>query len=98
MEALNDHFPCISGAEKPLESLSTTIPKISPSSFFAQTTAMSATGEFVIHIFAPFKIRQSPSSLTFVTIPAGFEPKSGSVSPKHPISSPAPNFGKYFFF
>ncbi len=42
------------GVEKPGVSRSTTKPRILPSSL-AQTTAISATGELVIHILAPFR-------------------------------------------
>ena len=40
----------------------------------AQTTAISANGEFEIHILAPFKITWSPASLKLVSMPAGSEP------------------------
>src|SRR5690606_15218237 len=53
--ALRLHFPCVSGVENPLYPLSTINPLISPFSSFAQTTAISANGELLIHIFAPFK-------------------------------------------
>ena len=76
---------------------STTNPRISPFSSFAQTTAKSAKGAFEIHILAPFKITWSPASLKLVTIPAGLDPWSGSVKPKHPIHSPEANLGRYFF-
>ena len=48
----SDSLPSIFGVEKPLVPRSTMKPRILPSSF-AHTTAMSATGELVIHIFAP---------------------------------------------
>jgi hypothetical protein len=43
----------------------------------------------VIHIFEPLRIQSEPSRLAVVRIPPGLEPKSGSVSPKQPINSPA---------
>jgi hypothetical protein len=60
-----------------------------PSSVRAQTTATSATGAFVIHIFPPWRIQSSPSRVARVFIEPGSEPWSCSVSPKHPIDSPA---------
>ena len=74
MEALSDHFPFISGAEKPGIPFSTIIPFIIPFSSFAHTTAMSARGELVIHILDPFNITSSPSSTILVNIPEGFDP------------------------
>ena len=50
---------------------------------------MSATDPLVIHILVPLSTHSSPSRLARVRIPAGLEPKSGSVSPKQPIASPA---------
>ena len=55
MEARSDSLPSIFGVEKPLVPRSTMKPRILPSSF-AQTTAMSATGELVIQIFAPVRL------------------------------------------
>ena len=69
-------------------SVGTTKPRI-PSSVPAQTTATSATEPLVIHILVPLSTQPSPSRLAVVRIPAGLEPKSGSVSPKQPIASPA---------
>lgn len=63
-------------------------PLIYPSSSFAQTTNTSAIGELVIHVFVPL-ITQYPSlCFACVFIPAGSEPASGSVNPKHPTNSP----------
>ena len=50
---------------------------------------MSATEPLVIHILLPFSTQSSPSGLARVRMPAGFDPKSASVSPKQPIASPA---------
>ena len=91
-EARSDSFCVISGAEKPGVSVGTTKPRM-PSSVRAQTTATSATEPFVIHILVPSStqsLRSSPgvSRRARVRIPPGSDPKSGSVSPKHPISSP----------
>ena len=44
---------------------------------------------FVIHIFVPETIQSSPSRRARVRIAPGSLPASGSVSPKHPIASPA---------
>src|SRR5216684_1232652 len=56
-----------------------------PSSARAHTTATSARVPFVIQVFSPFSTQPSPSLRAFVRMPAGFEPKSGSVSPKQPV-------------
>ena len=47
----------------------------------------------MIHALAPFRTNESPSFLATVRIPPGFEPKSGSVSPKQPIASAFASFG-----
>ena len=51
-----------------------------------------------MHVFDPF--RQKPPSTFFanVRMPAGSDPASGSVNPKHPIHSPLVSFGRYFSF
>ena len=59
-----------------------------PSSVRAQTTAISATPPLVIHVFSPFSTQESPSRRAVVRMPAGFEPKSGSVRPKQPMAWP----------
>ena len=97
-EALNDHLLWVSGVEKPSMPLSTITPCILLFSSLAHTIAMSANGEFEIHILDPFNIIWSPWSLKLVIIPPGFEPWSGSVSPKHPIISPVASLGKNFSF
>ena len=51
-EVRSESFPSIFGVDSPLLPRSTRNPRIFPSSF-AQTTAMSATGEFEIHILVP---------------------------------------------
>ncbi len=51
--------------------------------------ATSATEPLVIHILVPSSTQSSPSRRARVRMPAGSEPKSGSVSPKQPITSPA---------
>ena len=63
-EALSDHLLWVSGVEKPSIPLSTIRPWMRPSSFLAQTTAMSAKGEFDIQSLAPFSRKWSPSSIT----------------------------------
>ncbi len=62
---------------------------ILPSSVRAQTIATSAIEPFVIHIFVPFNTQSEPSRFAIVRIEPGSDPASGSVSPKHPIASPA---------
>ena len=83
---------------KPFIPLSRIKPLIaSPCSFdFAQTTNTSAIGEFEIHILEPDKEYPPFTLLAVVFIELGSEPASGSVNPKHPISSPEASLGKYF--
>ena len=73
-----------------------------PSSVCAQMVATSARLPLVIHIFVPL-ITQSPSApgpdrRARVRIPAGFEPKSASVSPKQPMASPDASRGSHCCF
>ena len=84
-------------AEKPGVSVGTRNPRM-PSSVWAQTTAMSAIEPFVIHIFEPFSTHPSPSRLADVRMWFGSLPKSASVSPKHPITSPVAIFGSQCCF
>ena len=90
------------GAEKPTVSVGTTKPRIprfpSASSVRAHTIATSATEPLVIHILVPFSTHSSPSRLALVRMPPGLEPKSDSVSPKHPIASPAAIRGSHSCF
>jgi hypothetical protein len=60
--------------------------------------ATSATDPLVIHIFVPLITQSSPSRLARVRIPAGLEPKSGSVSPKQPMASPVAIRGSQVVF
>jgi hypothetical protein len=69
-----------------------------PSSVCAHTTATSETEPLVIHILVPFSTQSPPSRLALVRMPAGSEPKSGSVRPKQPIRSPAAMAGSHSFF
>ncbi len=69
-----------------------------PSSVRAQTTATSATPPLVIQVFSPLSTQPSPSRRAVVRMPAGFEPKSGSVSPKQPIAWPRCRRGSHRFF
>ena len=64
----------------------------------AQTVATSAMEAFVIHIFVPFKTQPSDVFFAVVIIPPGFDPWSGSVSPKHPIFSPVASLGSHSCF
>ena len=73
MEARRLSFPSIFGVEKPSKDRSTMKPRIVPSSF-AHTTARSAMGELVIHIFAPLRIKPPSTGLAFVTMEDGSEP------------------------
>ena len=97
-DARSDHLPFISGAEKPGVPRSTRKPRM-PSSVCAHTTATSAIEPLVIHIFAPSRRHRPPASRTArVRMPAGFEPKSGSVSPKQPMASPRASRGSQWSF
>src|ERR1043165_671207 len=53
---------------------------------------------FVIQVFSPFRTHAAPSRRAVVRIPAGFEPKSGSVNPKQPKTSPDGRGGSHFDF
>ena len=53
-----------------------------PSSVRAQTTARSAIEPLVIQVFSPLITQFDPLRTARVRIPAGFDPKSGSVNPK----------------
>ncbi len=81
-------------AEKPFAPRGTRKPAM-PSSVRAQTVATSAMLPLVIHILLPVRIQSEPSRTARVRIPAGFEPKSGSVSAKQPIASPAASLGSH---
>ena len=69
-----------------------TMKRMSPSSL-AQTTARSAIGELVIHIFAPLRTT-TVYRLRISHHTARSEPWSGSVRPKQPTHSPVASFGK----
>src|SRR5689334_13230748 len=87
-EARRLHFPCVVGVENPSIPLSTTSPRTSPASSFAQTTATWEKGALLIHIFAPLRTTWSPASRIFVNILLGSLPWLGSVRPKQPSHSP----------
>jgi hypothetical protein len=72
------------------------VSSISP--VLAQTMAMFAVEPLVIHILAPFSTYPSSVFWARVIIPPGLEPKSGSVRPKQPITSPAAMRGRYSRF
>ena len=91
-EARMDSLPWMSEEVKPGVPRSTRKPRM-PSSARAHTTATSATLPLVIQVFSPFRIH-APSCRARVSIPAGFDPKPGSVSPKQPIASPDCSFGQ----
>jgi hypothetical protein len=88
IDARSDSLRWMSRVLKPCVSVGTTNPR-TPSSVRAHTTATSATPPFVIHIFVPLRIQSLPSRRARVRMLAGSDPKSGSVSPKQPIASPA---------
>ena len=95
-EARRLNLPLIFGALSPVMPFSTIKPRITSSSVFAQTTKTSAIGELVIHILAPLSTPAAGATFARVVIPAGSEPRSGSVRPKQPTHSPEASFGKYF--
>src|SRR5271169_902101 len=103
-EARSDHFPWMSSALNPGRLVSTRNPRIvSPSplppssSTLAQITATSAIEPDVIHIFSPFSTYSLPTFFARVRMPPGFDPKSGSVNPKHPSFSPFCSAGNQVF-
>ena len=60
-----------------------------PCAVLAQMIETVACEPLVIHILVPLSTTSRPcSSRAVVIMPPGFEPKSGSVSPKQPISCP----------
>ncbi len=69
-----------------------------PSSVRAHTVATSAMLPLVIHILVPLRTQSSPSRTARVRMPAGLEPKSGSVRPKQPIAVPAASSGSHCCF
>src|SRR5882762_10784673 len=68
------HFPWVVGVENPSIPLSTTRPRITPSSSLAQTTATVEKGALLIHILLPFRMTWSPASLKLLSIPLGSLP------------------------
>ena len=86
-EARSESLRWMSLAVNPGESVGTRKPRI-PSSVLAHTTARSAIPPLVIHIFVPESTQSSPSLRAAVRIRPGSEPTSGSVRPKHPMTSP----------
>src|ERR1035441_5763140 len=80
----------MSSALNPGRSVSTRNPRILSfsSSTLAQMIATSAIVPEVIHIFSPLITYSLPTFLVRVRMPPGFDPKSGSVRPKHPSFSP----------
>src|SRR2546426_2369454 len=91
-DARSENFPMCKAVENPGVPFSTTKPRMVPSAL-AHTTATSAMEPLVIHDFAPLRIQESPSRRALVRIAPGFDPKSGSVSPKQPMLSPEASFG-----
>ena len=64
----------------------------------AQMIATVACDPFVIHILVPLSTHPSAVSRAVVIKPPGLDPKSGSVSPKQPISCPPASSGSQCFF
>ena len=81
----------------PARSRSTMKPMI-PSGPLAQTIATSATCALVIQSLRPETDQPFAVRTARVSIPPGSLPCSGSVRPKHPITSPAAIFGSHFCF
>ena len=97
-DARSETFLWIAGAENPGVSVGTTKPR-TPSSVPAHTTATSATDPLVIHILVPFSTQSPPGSWRAnVRMEEGSDPESGSVSPKHPMASPAAMAGSHRCF
>ena len=65
----------------------------SMSPVLAQMMETVAWEPLVIHILVPFSTQPSLVSRAVVIMPPGFEPKSGSVRPKQPISWPEARSG-----
>ena len=72
-------------------------PRIPPS-VLAQMTAMSAIEASPIQRLAPSSTHSFPSREATVCILEGSLPASGSVKPKHPITSPFTMLGSHCFF
>ena len=60
--------------------------------------ATSAIPPLVIHILVPDRTQSSPSFRAAVRMPDGSLPKSGSVRPKHPMTSPEAIRGSHSCF
>nr|CRL53662.1 hypothetical protein CPGR_00941 [Mycolicibacterium fortuitum subsp. fortuitum DSM 46621 = ATCC 6841 = JCM 6387] len=97
IEARRDSLRWISLAVKPGVSVGTTKPRM-PSSVWAHTVATSARLPLVIHILVPLSTQSVPSRRARVRMPAGLEPKSGSVNPKQPMASPVASRGSQCCF
>ena len=74
MDVLSDILPTILGALSPSMPFSRMKPRITPSSFFAQTTKTSAIGEFVIHILLPVSRNPPSAFLACASMLPGSEP------------------------
>ena len=79
---------CRSGTMKPRMDLVSSMAPV-----LAQMMDTVAWEPFVIHILVPFSTQPSVVSRAVVIMPPGFEPKSGSVRPKQPISCPEASSG-----
>ena len=74
IDALNENFPSIFGADSPVIPFSSMKPRITSSSVLAQITKMSAIGELLIHILAPFNTYPPCTFLARVLNPPASEP------------------------
>ena len=97
VDARSDILRCTSELVNPAVPRGTRKPRM-PSSVRAHTVATSAMLPLVIHILLPVRIQSEPSRTARVRMPAGLEPKSGSVSPKQPIASPPASRGSHSSF
>ncbi len=96
-EARSEILRWMSRAVNPRVWVGTRKPRI-PSSVCAQTTARSASVPFVIQSLLPLRTQSSPRRRALVRMCAGSEPKSGSVRPKQPMTSPRAIRGRYRSF
>ena len=92
-EARSDSLRSMSRVENPGGAGGTWNPR-TPASAVALTAAGSAMPPFVIHILVPDRTHSEPSRVAEVRIRPGSLPASGSVRPKHPITSPRAIIGR----
>ena len=85
---------------RPLVPVGTMKPRMGfpSSSVRAQMIARSAMPPLVIQSLLPFNTQSEPRRRATVRMPPGSEPKSGSVRPKQPITSPRDIRGSHSCF